>query len=307
MPLTDGEGSSPLSRGIRLWSPPHGGAVGIIPALAGNTVPLQEVTVTNGGSSPLSRGIPTPLTVSSVKGESSPLSRGILVREPHGFVRERIIPALAGNTIRTLRRSSASRDHPRSRGEYLAAGQQLHNPQGSSPLSRGIRAGHGRAGRRVRIIPALAGNTTTSHRPASTSRDHPRSRGEYPAAGSPSTGPAGSSPLSRGIRCRERVEEDQGGIIPLSRGIRLRCPCRSVRTRIIPALAGNTNDREPHPHRGWDHPRSRGEYYASEWVNATTEGSSPLSRGIRTASSPPAPRCGIIPALAGNTDRTPPR
>ena len=91
----------------------------------------------------------------------------------------RIIPALAGNTPASLRRASRRADHPRSRGEYeVVAGGEVVG-EGSSPLSRGILirviAGHGR----IRIIPALAGNTACTKRVMIAPSDHPRSRGEY--------------------------------------------------------------------------------------------------------------------------------
>ena len=71
-----------------------------------------------------------------------------------------------------------------------------------------------------RIIPALAGNTAAKPSTASSSSDHPRSRGEYHGAGYDFGSWAGSSPLSRGI------------LDPVDP--------RDVGGRIIPALAGNT-------------------------------------------------------------------
>ena len=50
-----------------------------------------------------------------------------------------------------------------------------------------------------------------------------------------------------------------------------------------------------------DHPRSRGEYFFINDSVCLFEGSSPLSRGIRSIYRPPNPRNRIIPALAGNT------
>ena len=71
-----------------------------------------------------------------------------------------------------------------------------------------------------------------------------------------------------------------GGSSPLSRGIRVMPPLRGEPGRIIPALAGNTQDLpSPRADRA-DHPRSRGEYAASSTAAARSSGSSPLSRGI---------------------------
>ena len=55
----------------------------------------------------------------------------------------------------------------------------------------------------------------------------------------------------------------------------------------------------PRPRR--DHPRSRGEYEFELQTLVVVEGSSPLSRGIRSSGRATACSRGIIPALAGNT------
>ena len=196
-------GSSPLSRGIPSWCPTRPRILRIIPALAGNTAPSRRIrplsrdhprsrgeysstksgSLSSQGSSPLSRGIhPAPITVAGING---------------------IIPALAGNTRVICTSGAASRDHPRSRGEYGWTGNLGIHSQGSSPLSRGI-LHHLRATTlSVRIIPALAGNTATAA-PVIASR-------------------GGSSPLSRGILDLLEFTFHTGGIIP--------------------ALAGNTTGR----------------------------------------------------------------
>ena len=212
---------------------------------------------------------------------SSPLSRGI---PPGGHgcrYRGRIIPALAGNTEegKTVRRRSS--DHPRSRGEYdHGRAHPLWIP-GSSPLSRGIHAQKGPVMIGHRIIPALAGNTDALDITGDYRRDHPRSRGEYPEIKGTIPEVKGSSPLSRGILL--------GMMLP-PRG-----------SRIIPALAGNTEGvLQPCVDAG-DHPRSRGEYPLTWRIQLPSEGSSPLSRGIRRSPRQDVPRRRIIPALAGNT------
>ena len=132
-------GSSPLSRGILNLIANSGNRVGIIPALAGNTIGILRLTCRYPGSSPLSRGI---LTDSDCQ-----------------LTVPRIIPALAGNTGSVGSIPDAATDHPRSRGEYPRRGRRDCRLQGSSPLSRGIpaRTPYGYLSRR--IIPALAGNT----------------------------------------------------------------------------------------------------------------------------------------------------
>ena len=134
---------------------------------------------------------------------------------------------------------------------------------------------------RVGIIPALAGNTGTRAESADRRGDHPRSRGEYVFNVTASEFSMGSSPLSRGIPRSQGRHAAGGGIIP--------------------ALAGNTSGGISGYYIGEDHPRSRGEYGASEGFDTIEDGSSPLSRGILIQPVGPCRRVGIIPALAGNT------
>ena len=154
-----------------------------------------------------------------------------------------------------------SKDHPRSRGEYVATGYGDTLPSGSSPLSRGIHAREPAPTQPLWIIPALAGNTAMMYATWVAAKDHPRSRGEYcPSIYRPTRG-LGSSPLSRGIHFQTIRK-------PLGMGI-------------IPALAGNTTPERQSNLQERDHPRSRGEYSAD--------------------STGPKVQAGIIPALAGNT------
>ena len=191
---------------------------------------------------------------------SSPLSRGIPLSVGCNAVRDRIIPALAGNTSNGTTPQCCSQDHPRSRGEYTSMARAGRLMLGSSPLSRGIR--FGLLGEFIgnRIIPALAGNTLQILLGNRFQGDHPRSRGEYYTSLYMRSGDLGSSPLSRGILRR-------GGLM---------LPAR----RIIPALAGNTRGRHPRDGDHPDHPRSRGEYYWLTLWLLRASGSSPLSRGI---------------------------
>ncbi len=152
---------------------------------------------------------------------------------------------------------------------------------GSSPLSRGILRESNASPNLWGIIPALAGNTTTSSHCRDTSGDHPRSRGEYD---------------------KPRVEELLGeGSSPLSRGIRTSPDVARHPARIIPALAGNTDLAELLEPDPGDHPRSRGEYSRGGDGSWLRLGSSPLSRGIPRRRHGIEALIRIIPALAGNT------
>ena len=155
----DNRGSSPLSRGILTAAVDLVHGPGIIPALAGNTVTGDPI-LGNPGDHPRSRG-EYEVVVRQAVGEkgSSPLSRGILGHEEDDQGRGGIIPALAGNTRWVRGWDSSTTDHPRSRGEYPGLGTVTVILSGSSPLSRGIPRGAGAHANRIRIIPALAGNT----------------------------------------------------------------------------------------------------------------------------------------------------
>ena len=200
---------------------------------------------------------------------SSPLSRGIQSPNRQPQYRRRIIPALAGNTFRGAADWDRCTDHPRSRGEYcgLAAGgipisgssplsrgilarrmargsqgriKRRGRGVGSSPLSRGIRGCGATRGSTPGIIPALAGNTAIASIRSCSASDHPRSRGEY-------------RPFAM------RVEQHRGSS-PLSRGILVSRKAFGTASRIIPALAGNTETQTGCETVASDHPRSRGEY-----------------------------------------------
>ena len=197
-------GSSPLSRGIHPRTKVPRSMTGIIPALAGNTFPIRS-TIHFITDHPRSRGEYRQMAyVPNHKAGSSPLSRGILEGFSHRAHIRGIIPALAGNTASSPRRSRMASDHPRSRGEYRlgCVGWQLR--QGSSPLSRGILITFLWFDFRNRIIPALAGNTMALISIGATPTDHPRSRGEYFVDQTINKLVKGSSPLSRGIHDRPR-------------------------------------------------------------------------------------------------------
>ena len=154
---------------------------------------------------------------------------------------------------------------------------------GSSPLARGTLADTYEDDRRIRIIPARAGNTPKSLTVDAVRADHPRSRGEHLTICHQEVETVGSSPLARGTR-----------------GQVLRYAGRS---RIIPARAGNTAVGRPAIHQRPDHPRSRGEHKKDIAENSYANGSSPLARGTPLDRSDYVSPSRIIPARAGNTER----
>ena len=132
---------------------------------------------------------------------------------------------------------------------------------GSSPLARG-----------------LPQRAPCSRPPAP---DHPRSRGVYHFCGMPLRRGYGSSPLARGLRDDQLVRRHVPGIIP--------------------ARAGFTPPSRPASASPPDHPRSRGVYrWPCGWWSRRS-GSSPLARGLPSASQTKQPNSRIIPARAGFT------
>ena len=132
---------------------------------------------------------------------------------------------------------------------------------GSSPLTRGKRAISGCVARMV-----LA---------------HPRSRGENCQRSGWSFRSSGSSPLTRG--------KLQGGD-----------PVRLL-TRLIPAHARKTLTPGSCPSDTSAHPRSRGENARYVSPQASSDGSSPLTRGKPSRRKTPTLNTGLIPAHAGKT------
>ena len=193
-------GSSPHTRGAPARHDHRRTAERIIPAYAGSTT--RELSIASVRQDhPRIRGEHGyRLGLSPLLYGSSPHTRGALAACCRVWLWRRIIPAYAGSTLYF-------------RPRHWATG-------GSSPHTRGAPPGHRRAPGPVRIIPAYAGSTTTRTTPGSSTRDHPRIRGEHVPAELRTSLLTGSSPHTRGAQmdCRPYLQE----------------------ARIIPAYAGST-------------------------------------------------------------------
>ena len=151
----------------------------LIPARAGNTAG-DPFTRRLGAAHPRSRGEHrfTRFSLALACG-SSPLARGTpLPRIPRGVV-DRLIPARAGNTLRTTDSVRRKPAHPRSRGEHIALSAAAAAGSGSSPLARGTPYFDNAQLKAIRLIPARAGNTTPGGLVKRAGAAHPRSRGEH--------------------------------------------------------------------------------------------------------------------------------
>ena len=151
-----------------------------IPAYAGNSFVSPHTGRHDAGSSPLTRGTLLAIKASRcartvhprLRGEldnplssmvgttgSSPLTRGTQRKNNIGRAFNRFIPAYAGNS--GMRRSTvlSSSVHPRLRGELYSRLTFMIGCRGSSPLTRGTRLRLESEARRLRFIPAYAGNS----------------------------------------------------------------------------------------------------------------------------------------------------
>ena len=110
---------------------------------------------------------------------------------------------------------------------------------------------------------------------------HPRLRGEhYPCAASAEVD-SGSSPLTRGARCRAAFHV----------GVE----------RLIPAYAGSTNSPVASGGGVAAHPRLRGEHFRFGSLTGRGGGSSPLTRGAQNTRPNAQTMMWLIPAYAGST------
>ena len=148
-------------------------------------------------------------------------------------------------------------------------------------------AGHGRRPAR-RIIPAHAGQTTHPTRRTTPLTDHPRACGANHESWLKHRREGGSSPRMRGKRAP---------------------PVRiHAQPRIIPAHAGQTCSRCSPRHAAPDHPRACGANEDTADYAIDEFGSSPRMRGKHMATGLGSVSDRIIPAHAGQTQRSkPPR
>ena len=256
-----GDGSSPHTRGARLRRQSDAGSHRDHPRIRGEHWVGFRGAALGGGSSPHTRGAP---------------SAG-----PEATCRMRIIPAYAGSTRSGCGTRFSGWDHPRIRGEHMSIGFRPDPDGGSSPHTRGARRRRRGCRRGSRIIPAYAGSTISwsSHPPEAA--DHPRIRGEHDSLSMEKFRARGSSPHTRGARCRAANPGPDPGIIP--------------------AYAGSTVLALIFTRAAEDHPRIRGEHPDGRRKSPPAPGSSPHTRGARRSWGVGFPPGRIIPAYAGST------
>ena len=253
----------------------------IIPARAGQTQPARRNT-SHRPDHPRACGANATAVDNCVPGNgSSPRVRGKLPVGDAGDLRDRIIPARAGQTPSASPARPSSPDHPRACGANLGVAAIKMAADGSSPRVRGKRGRSCEHAVRTRIIPARAGQTTVSQNPIRESTDHPRACGANVSVFLDRRGVGGSSPRVRGKRHPPAPEKK-----PM---------------RIIPARAGQTGTRPESPRTATDHPRACGANSARSPASSAICGSSPRVRGKPSWQQNGDYHPRIIPARAGQT------
>ena len=153
---------------------------------------------------------------------------------------------------------------------------------GSSPLTRGKRAGVATCQDIAGLIPAHAGKTPGRAGFSCPRTAHPRSRGENLGRAGQVRPDRGSSPLTRGKHAALVGAGHDRGLIPAHAG-------KTIKAGTVAAIEAA-------------HPRSRGENVVLRQLSGVTAGSSPLTRGKLGCASFRYKTSGLIPAHAGKTD-----
>ena len=172
-------GSSPRGRGTRKQILSMRRKFRFIPARAGNTAsrgnqPAGATVHPRAGGEHQDDLVPLQSSAGS-----SPRGRGTHSLCYGSHYRIRFIPARAGNTpLAGICRNNPA-VHPRAGGEHASAADAHAVCIGSSPRGRGTRHAESGLYRRIRFIPARAGNTLCPWRLGDSDTVHPRAGGEH--------------------------------------------------------------------------------------------------------------------------------
>ena len=254
-------GSSPRVRGTLCFDRDSITMRRFIPACAGNTTQLRLCSISVSVHPRVCGEHPAGLKAYSAVFGSSPRVRGTRPIAPSVDSRNRFIPACAGNTLLSCPTPADGTVHPRVCGEHPELSFQSLEFGGSSPRVRGTRCRGFFLPRRIRFIPACAGNTSPPCRAARIRTVHPRVCGEH----------------------------------GFHRGTAV------LRLRFIPACAGNTTVNPVTVAVTPVHPRVCGEHQSIAISSTHQNGSSPRVRGTRRPSYTDVEHGRFIPACAGNT------
>ena len=179
----------------------HRLTTGSSPRVRGTHVMCALVPLFTCGSSPRVRGTHAKITARSTKYfGSSPRVRGTRWRYGDQHLRDRFIPAGAGNTSGGILPRPIILVHPRGCGEHGSHHAAMVSRSGSSPRVRGTHRMPWPNRAYFRFIPAGAGNTPPVPSAAALLPVHPRGCGEHPCLLIEGDAQPGSSPRVRGTR-----------------------------------------------------------------------------------------------------------
>ncbi len=213
-------GLSPLARGTPLPAPPCCCRSRFIPAGAGNSK-IQSIADAAGTVYPRWRGelVKIMTTINQNPG-LSPLARGTPDAIAGSCIPPRFIPAGAGNSARLKGKNFWGSVYPRWRGELSSSARIMPAAGGLSPLARGTQSPAAALYRGDRFIPAGAGNSNAMLTIYDRNTVYPRWRGE--------------------LTLRDLHSNAERGLSPLARGtLAARVAC-IIKSRFIPAGAGNS-------------------------------------------------------------------
>ena len=150
----------------------------------------------------------------------SPLARGTHIRGMQPVRPARFIPAGAGNSIFIISSGVSFTVYPRWRGELSMTERLKFHQPGLSPLARGTRSPCTPLSFNIRFIPAGAGNSILAFQLVRRDAVYPRWRGE--------------------LSYQKVVRSFECGLSPLARGTLHWLSVWTMRSRFIPAGAGNS-------------------------------------------------------------------
>ena len=235
---------------------------------------------------------------------SSPRVRGKLFVGALDQFGLRLIPARAGKTTCTTRRSVGAWAHPRACGENGIRKQPETRFRGSSPRVRGKPDSHGMGGVHGRLIPARAGKTVEAVRAYYNPRAHPRACGKTAStARTRACSPAHPRACGENSPGRASLVTTPGSS-PRVRGKPTRSRPQGLPRGLIPARAGKTLKRLVTQSHAPAHPRACGENGRDFGDPLVRRGSSPRVRGKPAPGRARRDMEGLIPARAGKTSRS---
>ncbi len=274
-------GASEQARGPLRTLAVVGGYAGTTPACAGTT---GRPTTAPGrsGDHPRMRGDHDLRGVHPSFGQGPPPhARGPRCRRHRQPDHAGTTPACAGTTEARTTRSGPPRDHPRMRGDHVAAPVLVLQSVGPPPHARGPHPWSGPGWAPAGTTPACAGTTHWGPGTRPWPGDHPRMRGDH--------------------SMRMFLHRRDEGPPPHARGPPSAARHESVNPGTTPACAGTTPRVRTWEVAGRDHPRMRGDHRGSGPHRIRRAGPPPHARGPRRVRVVEVGRPGTTPACAGTT------